>query len=56
MKIKILKIIILSWVLSYGSKLVYADEILKDLKASLRFAYDVTPLEYENVEITRGAS
>lgn len=38
--------------LSYGSKLVYADEILKDLKASLRFAYDVTPLEYENVEIT----
>nr|BAC87689.1 exotoxin G variant 8 [Streptococcus dysgalactiae subsp. dysgalactiae] len=52
MKIKILKIIILSWVLSYGSKLVYADEISKDLKASLRFAYDVTPLEYENVEIT----
>lgn len=38
--------------LSYGSKLVYADEISKDLKASLRFAYDVTPLEYENVEIT----
>lgn len=36
---------------SYGSQLAYADENLKDLKRSLRFAYNITPCDYENVEI-----
>ncbi|VGQ41339.1 streptococcal pyrogenic exotoxin SpeG [Streptococcus pyogenes] len=51
MKTNILTIIILSCVFSYGSQLAYADENLKDLKRSLRFAYNITPCDYENVEI-----
>ncbi|TYK86949.1 exotoxin, partial [Streptococcus pyogenes] len=52
MKTNIFSFIILSCVFSYGSHFAYADENLKDLKRSFLFAYNITPCDYENVEIS----